>query len=122
MFIAAFGLVTALYGEALSGVIGNPVHRDLVSGIMQEIYAVSVKKNIGLPANIVEMSMQKAANFPPDARTSFQRDIESGSRFNEGDLFGGTILREGKALGVATPVTEAVYQQLIEAVSQRMIK
>jgi ketopantoate reductase len=32
-------------------------------------------------------------------------------------LFGGTILREGKALGVATPVTEAVYQQLIEAVS-----
>jgi 2-dehydropantoate 2-reductase len=117
MFIAAFGLVTALYGEALSGVIGNPVHRDLVSGIMQEIYAVSVKKNIGLPANIVEMSMQKAANFPPDARTSFQRDIESGSRFNEGDMFGGTILREGKALGVATPVTEAVYQQLIEAVS-----
>ena len=122
MFIAAFGLVTALYGEALSGVMRIPAHRDLVQGIMQEIYTISVKKNIGLPATIVEMSMQKAANFPSDARTSFQRDIESGSRFNEGDLFGGTILREGKALGVATPVTEAVYQQLIEAVSQRIIK
>jgi 2-dehydropantoate 2-reductase len=119
MFIAAFGLVTALYGEALSGVIGNPAHRDLVKGIMQEIYALSVKKNIGLPVNIVDASMQKAANFPSDARTSFQRDIESGSRFNEGDLFGGTIIREGKALGVATPVTEAVYQQLLNSMVER---
>jgi 2-dehydropantoate 2-reductase len=118
MFIAAFGLVTALYGEALSAVMANPLHRNLVSSIMEEIYAISRKKNIGLPSDIVEISMQKAANFPSDARTSFQRDIESGSLSNEGDLFGDTIIREGQSLGVSTPVTEKVYRQLNDYINQ----
>ena len=56
-------------------------------------------KTIKLPEDIVEKSMQKASNFPDDARTSYQRDIESGRRSNEGDLFGGTIIRgKGKLL------------------------
>ena len=58
--------------------------------------------------------MQKAAKFPPEARTSYQRDLESGSRFNEGDLYGGTIIREGKALDVSTSITESVYRKITD--------
>jgi 2-dehydropantoate 2-reductase len=116
MFIAAFGLVTALYGEGLGTLMNNAAHRNLVRGIMSEIYGISKMKTINLPNDVVGKSLQKAANFPSNARTSFQRDIESGSRFNEGDLFGGTIIRQGAALGVATPVTEKVYRQLLNSI------
>jgi 2-dehydropantoate 2-reductase len=114
MFIAAFGMVTALTGETLGAIMKNEKHRNMVRGIMEEIYAISSKKAIKLPAEIIEKSMNKASNFPNEARTSYQRDIENKSQYNEGDLFGGTIIREGKALGVATPITEAVYQRINE--------
>ena len=114
MFIASFGLVTALYREALGAVLENTEHRNVVKGILQEIYAVSRMKKINLPVDIVEKSLQKAANFPYEARTSYQRDIESGSPFDEGDLYGGTIIREGKTLGVFTPVTKSVYRQITD--------
>lgn len=112
MFIAAFGLVTAFYRESLGAVMDNAEHRKMVNGIMAEIHALAKKKGIKLPADIIEKSMNKAGNFPAEARTSYQRDIENGSRLNEGDLFGGTIIREEKAFGVPTTITEAVYQKI----------
>jgi 2-dehydropantoate 2-reductase len=115
MFIAAFGLVTTLYHESLGAVMGDPEYRKIVRGMLEEIYAIASKKAIKLPSDIIEKAMHQAGNFPSDARISYQRDIESGSRFNEGDLYGGTIIREGKALSVATPVTEAVYKQITDS-------
>ena len=41
MFIAAFGLVTALYGEALGTVMKNAQHHNVVKGILEEILAKS---------------------------------------------------------------------------------
>jgi 2-dehydropantoate 2-reductase len=63
--------------------------------------------------------MNKANNFPANAHTSYQRDLENGSQFNEGDLYGGTIIREGKTFGVATAVTESVYQKIMNMYDNR---
>ena len=114
LFIAAFGMVTALAREPLGTVMKKDEYRNMVRGILEEIYAISRKKGINLPADIIEKSMNKTYNFPAEARTSYQRDLESGSRFNEGDLYGGTIIREGEALGIPTPVTKMVYQKITE--------
>ena len=114
LFIAAFGMVTALAREPLGTLMKNDEYRNMVRGILEEIYAISRKKGINLPADIIEKSMNKTYNFPAEARTSYQRDLESGSRFNEGDLFGGTIVREGKALGISTSITELVYKRIMD--------
>ena len=112
MFIAAFGLVTALTHESIGTIMKNDEHQNMVRSILEEIYTISRMKNINLQTDIVEKSMNKASNFPDEARTSYQRDIESRNRFNEGDLYGGAIIREGQALGVSTPITEAVYKKI----------
>ena len=112
IFIAAFGLVTALTGKSLGEVMENAEHRKTVEGIMAEICAIAGKKAIKLPSDIIQKSINKASNFPYEARTSYQRDIESRSQFNEGDLYGGTIIREGKILGVPTPITQSAYRQI----------
>jgi 2-dehydropantoate 2-reductase len=112
IFIAAFGLVTTFTGQSLGAVTESTQHSRLVRSIMEEIYAVSRVKGINLAPDIVEKSLARASNFPYEARTSFQRDIEKKGSQNEGDLYGGAILREGSASGVPTPVTESVYQQI----------
>jgi 2-dehydropantoate 2-reductase len=112
IFIAAFGLVTAYSEKTLGGVAADPKLRGLVEKIMGEIVAIAGKKGISLPPGIVEASVGKASNFPFETKTSYQRDIESKGRLNEGDLFGGTIIRMGKELGIPTPVTESIYREI----------
>jgi 2-dehydropantoate 2-reductase len=31
---------------------------------------------------------------------------------NEGDIYGGTIIRMGEALGISTPATKTIYAQI----------
>jgi 2-dehydropantoate 2-reductase len=112
IFIAAFGLVTAATGKTLGEVMENEELRHSVHSIIQEIMSIARKKNIKLPEDIGDMSMKKANNFPYETRTSYQRDVESWPKPNEGDLYGGTILREGAALGIPTPVTEKFYSRI----------
>lgn len=111
LFIAAFGLVTAFAEKSLGIIMESDNLSGMVRAIMEEILAIAEKKNVKLPAGIIETSLNKVFDFPYEARTSYQRDIESKRRLNEGDLYGGTICREGDFLGVNTPVTRYVYQQ-----------
>jgi 2-dehydropantoate 2-reductase len=113
IFIAAFGLVTASSNKSLGEVMADPVLRQTVENIINEIVSIARKKGVKLPADIAEKTLKKAFNFPPEARTSYQRDIESRAELNEGDLYGGTIIKEGAALGIPTPSTNAIYEQII---------
>ena len=108
IFIASFGLVTADTGLTFGEVFGSARHLVTVRAIMGEIVALGRAKGITLSPSVVEDTVQKASKFPAGTRTSFQRDIELKDRPDERDLFGGSILRLGKELGIPVPVTEKV--------------
>jgi len=112
IFIAAFGLVTAYSGKTLGAVTADPELRGLAEKIMGEIVAIAKKKRISLPAGIAETSIGKAGNFPFETKTSYQRDIETKDKRNEGDLFGATIIRMGKEAGIPTPITQRIYEKI----------
>jgi len=109
VFVAAFGLVTAYADKTLGQVVHDAGLYALVENIMKEIVCLATKKAIQLPEDIISRTMAKAAKLPPDTRSSYQRDVRSKGKKNEGDLFGGTIIRMGRQLGVTTPVTEKIY-------------
>lgn len=113
MFIAAYGLVTAAFNNTLGEVLTSAEQSRIVKDIMNEIETIARKLQVALDDDIVEKSYLKAIQFPYKTKTSFQRDVESKGRVNEGDLFGGTIIRYGDALGVQTPVTKMIYQRLL---------
>jgi 2-dehydropantoate 2-reductase len=119
IFIAAFGLVTALTGKSLGEVMENAEHRKTVEGIMAEICAIAGKKAIKLPSDIIQKSINKAHNFPHEAWTSYQRDTENKVQCNEGDLYGGTIIREGNDMGVTTPITQSTYKKITDLYGKR---
>jgi 2-dehydropantoate 2-reductase len=112
MFIAAFGLVTAHTGKSVGQVAADKESEKLLRSVMLEIVSIAEKKKIRLPEDIISNSIAKANRFPFSAKTSYQRDIEQKGYLNEGDLYGGTIIRQGQALGIPTPVTERIYSQI----------
>jgi 2-dehydropantoate 2-reductase len=113
MFIAAYGLVTAQTGQTVGEVLADEESKACMQGIMGEIACIAKRKKIVLPENIITASMAKGKQFPFNTKTSYQRDMEQPGRKNEGNLFGGTIIRQGRALGIPTPVTESVYSKII---------
>jgi 2-dehydropantoate 2-reductase len=114
VFIAGYGMVTACYGCTIGEAAVDPPLRELARGIMTEIAAIAGRKDVVLPVDIVEKSIRKAANFSMEAKTSYQRDVETKGRKNEGDLFGETIVKMGKEYNAPTPVTEQVYREILE--------
>jgi 2-dehydropantoate 2-reductase len=113
LFIAGFGLVSAASGKTLGQIMEDAESKRLVAGIMEEIFLISKQKTVALPEDIVAVSVAKARNFPPETKTSYQRDVERKAQRNEGDLFGTTIMRMGKETGVPTPVTESIYKKIV---------
>ena len=108
IFIASFGLVTADTGLTFGEVFASAPHLATVRAIMGEIVALGLAKGIALSPSVVEDTVVKASKFPAGTRTSFQRDVELKDRPDERDLFGGSILRLGKELGIPVPVSAKV--------------
>ena len=108
LFISAFGLVTAASGRTLGQVADDPVLIEDVKGIMGEVANLAGSEGVLLAPDAIPRALAKADGFPIGTKTSLQRDIEAG-REDEGDLFGGTILRLGRQHGIPTPFTERVY-------------
>ncbi|MGF1638473.1 MAG: ketopantoate reductase family protein [Cyclobacteriaceae bacterium] len=109
IFIAAFGLVTATFEKTLGQVLDSPELSRLTKAIMQEVEALARRTEISLSTDIVDASFNKAHQFPPETKTSFQRDVESKGKVNEMDLFGGTIIRLSDQYDIPVPQTRHVY-------------
>ena len=112
MFIASFSLISAYSNRTLDEILEEPSLKKEVVGIMNEINSIALKKKIQLPDGIVELSLKKAMMFPPGTQTSLQRDISQKKGKNELELLGGTILHLGKELGIPTPTTRKICQEL----------
>lgn len=112
IFIASFGLVSVHTGKCLGEIMEDAAAKEIVRAIMREIFNIAQEKGIEFPPNIIEEAINKANFFPYDTKTSYQRDVEFKGKLNEGDLYGGTIISEGKALGIPTPVTSSIYAEI----------
>lgn len=111
IFIASFALVCSCYDKTLGQIMESDVPRKKVVDVMNEIAAIADKKGIVLDENIINISLDKAGNFPYETKTSLHRDIEDGKP-NELDLFGGAIIEMGEAAGIATPATSYLSEQI----------
>jgi 2-dehydropantoate 2-reductase len=112
LLIASFGLISARYDRTLGEILDDPSLKEEVVGIMNEVYAIALKKNIRLPDGIVDLSLKKAAMFPRDTQTSLQRDIQQKKGRSELELFGGTIIDLGEKMHIPTPMTKKIYREL----------
>ncbi len=82
--------------------------KESFEGIMKEIRTIAEKKNIEIPADAEANSIKIAENIDPEAKSSFQLDVEKVKGKTEIDALGYNIIKMAKEAGVDTPVTEKV--------------
>ncbi|MGK6341435.1 ketopantoate reductase family protein [Chryseobacterium sp. DT-3] len=112
IFIASFGLVTAKHNSSIGKVCTDENQRTEASEIMKEIKMIADRKRIVLDEDIIQKTFEKAATFPFETPTSLQLDVNSGKENNELELLGGAVLNFGKELGIETPSTQKIYNEI----------
>lgn len=105
-FLAPFALLTTRYGLPLGDV--RTLHREELTALVEETAAVS--RASGVPADAAA-ALARYDAFPPGAKSSMQRDAESG-RTLELDAIGGALLRAAERAGVPVPVASGLVRDL----------
>ncbi|MCL2010120.1 MAG: 2-dehydropantoate 2-reductase [Synergistaceae bacterium] len=111
VFLSPFAGVTTLFKRGFNEVFLHEESLETVKRMIGEIEALARAKNIDLPENIAETSIEKGRVFPPFTKSSMQMDQENG-RQTEIESLIGYVCREGKTLGVPLPTYEKVYNGL----------
>ncbi len=86
--------------------------RNLMINTAQEIFNIAAAKGIHLPQETIKTTFQAIDRQKYETTASTQRDIMEGKP-SELENFNGYIVKEGKRLGVATPVNELIYELLL---------
>ncbi|MEU5098798.1 2-dehydropantoate 2-reductase [Streptomyces sp. NPDC020996] len=108
-FLAPFALLTTRYRLPLGEV--RTRHREELTALVEETAAVS--RACGGPADPGQ-ALARYDAFPPQTRSSMQRDAEAG-RALELDAVGGALLRAAERHGVRVPVTSRLVRELAGA-------
>ena len=111
IFLSPFAGVTTLFRRSIDEALHEDESFETVKKMIREIEGLARAKNVGLPDNIADITIEKARSFAPSTKTSMQLDQEQG-RPTELESLIGYVCREGKNLGVSTPVYENIYGNL----------
>jgi len=76
-----------------------------------EVHAVAQASGVPVSPTLLETIAQYIGSIPPDTRSSMLIDLSQGKRI-EVESLTGSVVRRGRALGVPTPMMEALYAVL----------
>jgi 2-dehydropantoate 2-reductase len=111
-FLAPLALLTT-YADAPTGVVRDKWRTDLET-VIDEVTAVARAAGAPVPAAAVLGMFDRV---PAGMKSSMQRDAEA-NRPTELDAIGGAVLRAARRLGVETPVTARLVDELQGRLSQ----
>ena len=111
LFICSLAGITSMLEQPFGAILENPEHHAMLEGLMAEIKTVAEARGFALPPDVIAKSLQTAANFPYDTKSSMQLDYENGKK-TELETFTGYVVKSGRELGIATPLNDRVYAAL----------
>jgi 2-dehydropantoate 2-reductase len=112
LFIAPFGAVGAAARLSAGPLRRDSSSRARLEAAMREVAAVAGGHGVVLPADTVDLAMRRIDSLPEDATASLYRDIARGRPSELNELIG-AVDRLGREARIATPVSAALYAELL---------
>ena len=104
-----YNAVSAVTGSRYLPIKNNPLTRDVMKGLIEEVVAVANAAGIQIAtANHLMEAALKLGDAMASATSSTQQDLSLG-RLTEIDSLNGYVVRRGRELGVPTPVNTTLY-------------
>ena len=111
LFIASISGVCCLARQPIGPVLDTPESRELYVDALREVATVGQARDVALPLDIVERTLQMTKGFSPETKPSLLLDLEAGRRL-ELEAMSGTVVRFGQQAGVSTPIHRVIYGAL----------
>lgn len=86
--------------------------RQMMIGLLAEIYALSQKLNIKIESDFVNKSMSLIDSYPYDSTASLTRDVWNGKP-SEIEYQNGTVVKIAKKYSINVPINEFVYNCIL---------
>jgi 2-dehydropantoate 2-reductase len=102
----AYNAISALTGSQYGRMVALAEIRAVMADAVNEVVAVATRKGVHLPDNLAEAAIRLADGMPVTISSTAQ-DLLRGRR-TEIDHLNGYVVREGEALGIATPVNRTL--------------
>ena len=102
----AYNAISALSGARYGQMVALPEVRGIMRDAVSEVAQVARAKGVHLRSDIVDAAM-KLADAMPQTTSSTAQDIARGKP-TEIDHLNGYVVRQGEALGIATPVNRTL--------------
>ncbi|MGE0563798.1 MAG: ketopantoate reductase family protein, partial [Pseudolabrys sp.] len=103
----AYHAVSAMTMANYATLTAMPEVRRVMRTAADEVIAVAAAKNIRIDTAILDRMFDMGQTMPNQISSTAQ-DVAKG-RTTEIDYLNGAVVREGEALGVATPVNRVLY-------------
>ena len=112
LLVTSFGGVGAVSRAPIGITRTMPETRLLLEQYMEEVSAVARARRIQLSPTVVADTMRFIDSLAANATTSLQRDIADGKP-SELDFWNGSVVRQGRAVDVSTPVNQFIYHSML---------
>jgi len=113
LFISPVASATTYLGRTFGELMNDGEARDLLEGLLSEVELVARVQDVKLPGDIRKISLGKIASFPPGTKSSMQLDFERGGK-TEVDTLTGYVVKFARSRGIAVPLHERVYEDLLK--------
>jgi len=115
LFISSLGTLSAAHDVTLGEIRNNPELRTLWEYLMEEIIQLAQKRDIPIDQSDLKAALEMLSNFPADAKTSFQLDIEKGWTGEKGTLVN-EVISDSLKNGLTCPY----YQEMESKIAKRL--
>lgn len=112
LFIAAVSGTGAVSRANIGEIRESAPTRELFQKVMEDVYAVAVRRGIRLAADTVQRTMAFVGTLPAGGTASMQRDIGEGKP-SELEAIIGAVARYGDQAEVETPTVDYIYASLL---------
>ena len=113
LFISPMASATSYFDEPIGEILTNPDHKNLFTGLVEELKLVADRLKISLPSNITSKTLVRAQKLPFDTTSSMHSDFKKGGK-NELETLTGYVVKLGQKMHVETPLYTMIYSSLVD--------
>jgi 2-dehydropantoate 2-reductase len=111
VFISTIATLTSYLDDCIGNILSDSNKKSLLNSLLSEIKLIAGKKNISLPENIIQLTLNKMMELPFETTSSMHRDFKKGKN-TEVDSLTGYVVNAGKKLNTPVPTFEMMYKTL----------
>lgn len=98
-------------GKTFGEIWNDASLREKARRLMLEVFAVARGRNIILPPDLVDKTLEMVGRLQPDSKTSMQLDMEKGNQ-TEIDILTAFLCEAGRSSGIPTPLHDELLRSL----------